>query len=68
LESDGTGGLSKINKSSDIMEASQVMNLYQFIQLYKDIASQAAGVLAQTSSSDEPDENSSSLSPCQASL
>jgi hypothetical protein len=57
----------KINKSSGIVEASRIMNLYQFIQLYKDITSQA-GVLTQTSSSDEPDENSSSVTSCQASL
>ncbi|XP_073897409.1 RING finger protein 141 isoform X3 [Castor canadensis] len=60
--------LFEINKSSGIVEASRIMNLYQFIQLYKDITSQAAGVLAQTSSSDEPDENSSSVTSCQASL
>ncbi|EDL16994.1 RING finger protein 141 isoform 9 [Mus musculus] len=44
------------------------MNLYQFIQLYKDITSQAAGVLAQSSTSEEPDENPSSVTSCQASL
>ncbi|KFO35558.1 RING finger protein 141 [Fukomys damarensis] len=44
------------------------MNLYQFIQLYKDITSQAAGVLAQCSTSEEPDENSSSVTSCQTSL
>ncbi|KAK1340748.1 hypothetical protein QTO34_017141 [Cnephaeus nilssonii] len=32
----------KINKRRGIAEASRVMNLYQFIQLYKDITSQAA--------------------------
>uniref|UniRef100_A0A8I5N9J6 Ring finger protein 141 n=2 Tax=Papio anubis TaxID=9555 RepID=A0A8I5N9J6_PAPAN len=58
----------KINKSSGIVEASRIMNLYQFIQLYKDITSQAAGVLAQSSTSEEPDENSSSVTSCQASL
>uniref|UniRef100_A0A8I4A231 RING finger protein 141 n=1 Tax=Callithrix jacchus TaxID=9483 RepID=A0A8I4A231_CALJA len=58
----------KINKSSGIVEASRIMNLYQFIQLYKDITSQAAGVLAQTSTSEEPDESSSSVTSCQASF
>uniref|UniRef100_A0A2I3S1V1 RING finger protein 141 n=2 Tax=Pan TaxID=9596 RepID=A0A2I3S1V1_PANTR len=53
---------------SGIVEASRIMNLYQFIQLYKDITSQAAGVLAQSSTSEEPDENSSSVTSCQASL
>ncbi|KAM4847077.1 RING finger protein 141 isoform 1-T2 [Thomomys bottae] len=58
----------KINKSSGIVEASRIMNLYQFIQLYKDITSQAAGVLAQTSTSEEPGENLSSVTSCQTSL
>lgn len=58
----------KINKSSGIVEASRIMNLYQFIQLYKDITSQAAGVLAQSSTSEEPDGNPSSVTSCQASL
>ncbi|XP_036282031.2 RING finger protein 141 isoform X2 [Pipistrellus kuhlii] len=60
--------LFEINKSRGIVEASRIMNLYQFIQLYKDITSQAAEVLAQTSTSEEPDENSSSVTSCQASL
>ncbi|XP_052057286.1 RING finger protein 141 isoform X1 [Apodemus sylvaticus] len=58
----------KINKSSGIVEASRIMNLYQFIQLYKDITSQAAGVLAQSSTSAEPDGSPSSETACQASL
>uniref|UniRef100_A0A8C0YX01 RING finger protein 141 n=6 Tax=Boreoeutheria TaxID=1437010 RepID=A0A8C0YX01_CANLF len=58
----------KINKSTGIVEASRIMNLYQFIQLYKDITSQASGVLAQSSTSEDPDENSSSVTSCQASL
>ncbi|KAM7085076.1 RING finger protein 141 isoform 6-T7 [Molossus nigricans] len=37
-------------------------------KLYKDITSQAAGVLAQSSTSEDPDENSSSVTSCQASL
>ncbi|ELK30455.1 RING finger protein 141 [Myotis davidii] len=58
----------KINKSRGIVEASRIMNLYQFIQLYKDITNQAAEVLAQSSTSEAPDENSSSVTSCQASL
>ncbi|XP_044538345.1 RING finger protein 141 [Gracilinanus agilis] len=59
----------KINKSSGIVEASRIMNLYQFIQLYKDITSQAAGVLAQgPTTSEGTAENLSSVSSCQASI
>ncbi|KAH0521644.1 Phosphatidylinositol 3,4,5-trisphosphate-dependent Rac exchanger 2 protein [Microtus ochrogaster] len=58
----------KIDKSSGIVEALWIMNLYQFIQLYKDITSQAAGVLAQSSASEEPDGSLSSVTSCQASL
>ncbi|XP_030056847.1 RING finger protein 141 [Microcaecilia unicolor] len=58
----------KINKSSGILEASRIMNLYQFIQLYKDITSQAAGVLAQEIAAPEGAGNLSSVSSCQASL
>uniref|UniRef100_A0A3B3YLX6 RING finger protein 141 n=1 Tax=Poecilia mexicana TaxID=48701 RepID=A0A3B3YLX6_9TELE len=36
----------KINKESGVVEASRIMNLYQFIQLYRDITSQAAEVLS----------------------
>ncbi|XP_077424208.1 RING finger protein 141 [Vanacampus margaritifer] len=36
----------KINKDNGTVEASRIMNLYQFIQLYRDMTSQAAGVLA----------------------
>ncbi|XP_077453525.1 RING finger protein 141 [Stigmatopora argus] len=36
----------KINKDNGTVEASRIMNLYQFIQLYHDMTSQAAGVLA----------------------
>ncbi|XP_015419202.1 PREDICTED: RING finger protein 141 isoform X3 [Myotis davidii] len=60
--------LFEINKSRGIVEASRIMNLYQFIQLYKDITNQAAEVLAQSSTSEAPDENSSSVTSCQASL
>ncbi|XP_020857592.1 RING finger protein 141 [Phascolarctos cinereus] len=59
----------KINKSSGIVEASRIMNLYQFIQLYKDITSQAAGVLAQdVTTSEATAESLSSVSSCQASI
>uniref|UniRef100_A0A7N5KRC7 RING finger protein 141 n=1 Tax=Ailuropoda melanoleuca TaxID=9646 RepID=A0A7N5KRC7_AILME len=58
----------KINKSTGVVEASRIMNLYQFIQLYKDITSQASGVLAQSSTSEDPGEKSSSVTSCQASL
>lgn len=37
----------KINKESGVVEASRIMNLYQFIQLYKDITSQAAELSAE---------------------
>lgn len=50
------------------MEASRILNLYQFTQLYKDITSQAAGVLAQSDTSEEAAESLMSLSSCQASL
>ncbi|XP_057692757.1 RING finger protein 141 [Corythoichthys intestinalis] len=36
----------KINKDNGTVEASRIMNLYQFIQLYRDMTSQASGVLA----------------------
>lgn len=37
----------KINKESGVVDASRIMNLYQFIQLYKDITSQAAELSAE---------------------
>lgn len=58
----------KVNKTSGIVEASRILNLYQFVQLYKDITSQAAGVLAQGSTSEETAESLMSVSSCQASL
>uniref|UniRef100_A0AAZ3RCW9 RING finger protein 141 n=1 Tax=Oncorhynchus tshawytscha TaxID=74940 RepID=A0AAZ3RCW9_ONCTS len=36
----------KINKENGMVEASRIMNLYQFIQLYHDITSQAVEVLS----------------------
>nr|XP_044997357.1 RING finger protein 141-like [Jaculus jaculus]XP_044997358.1 RING finger protein 141-like [Jaculus jaculus]XP_044997359.1 RING finger protein 141-like [Jaculus jaculus]XP_044997360.1 RING finger protein 141-like [Jaculus jaculus]XP_044997361.1 RING finger protein 141-like [Jaculus jaculus] len=58
----------KINKSTGIVEASRIMSLNQFIQLYKDTTSQVSGVLAQSATSEEPDDASSSVTPCQAGL
>ncbi|XP_073460187.1 RING finger protein 141 [Aquarana catesbeiana] len=59
----------KINKTSGIVEVSRIMNLYQFIQLYKDITSHADNVYAQSSAgAQEEAENLSSVSSCQASI
>jgi len=58
----------QVNKTSGIVEASRILNLYQFIQLYKDISGQAAGVLAQSGTSKEVAESLMSVSSCQASL
>ncbi|XP_077309678.1 RING finger protein 141 [Lithobates pipiens] len=59
----------KINKTSGIVEVSRIMNLYQFIQLYKDITSHADSVYAQSSAGAQEDaENLSSVSSCQASI
>uniref|UniRef100_G1N2R3 RING finger protein 141 n=1 Tax=Meleagris gallopavo TaxID=9103 RepID=G1N2R3_MELGA len=58
----------KINKTSGIVEVSRILNLYQFVQLYKDITSQAAGVLGQSGTSEEAAESLTSVSSSQASL
>ncbi|XP_058015868.1 RING finger protein 141 isoform X1 [Ahaetulla prasina] len=58
----------KINKTSGNVEASRIMNLYQFIQLYKDITSQASQVLSQNAPSEGIAEDLSSVESCQASL
>lgn len=59
----------KINKTSGIVEVSRIMNLYQFIQLYKDITSHADSVFTQSSSDvQENVEDLSSVSSCQASI
>lgn len=50
------------------MEVSRILNLYQFVQLYKDITSQAAGVLGQSGTSEEAAESLTSVSSSQASL
>uniref|UniRef100_A0A1W7RE28 RING finger protein 141 n=1 Tax=Agkistrodon contortrix contortrix TaxID=8713 RepID=A0A1W7RE28_AGKCO len=57
----------KINKTSGNVEASRIMNLYQFIQLHKDITSQASQVLSQNTPS-EGTADLSSVESCQASL
>uniref|UniRef100_A0A8C6U204 RING finger protein 141 n=1 Tax=Neogobius melanostomus TaxID=47308 RepID=A0A8C6U204_9GOBI len=53
----------KINKASGAVEASRIMNLYQFLQLYKDVTSQAAELTAEGAS-----EGPSGESDCQASV
>ncbi|XP_053305604.1 RING finger protein 141 [Spea bombifrons] len=62
----------KINKTRGVVEVSRIMNLYQFVQLYKDITSHAAGVFAQEGSGSgenaESVESASSVSSCQASI
>lgn len=57
----------KINKETGVVEASRIMNLYQFIQLYKDITSQAAELAAEGASEGPSGDNASSES-CQASM
>lgn len=57
----------KINKPSGAVEASRIMNLYQFLQLYKDITSQAAELAAEGTSEGPSGENPGSES-CQASM
>ncbi|KAM9570731.1 RING finger protein 141-like isoform 2-T3 [Salvelinus alpinus] len=57
----------KINKENGMVEASRIMNLYQFIQLYHDITSQAAEVLSAEGAS-LPSGNLPSGDSCQASM
>uniref|UniRef100_A0A8C8F9R8 RING finger protein 141 n=1 Tax=Oncorhynchus tshawytscha TaxID=74940 RepID=A0A8C8F9R8_ONCTS len=57
----------KINKENGMVEASRIMNLYQFIQLYRDITSQAAEVLA-AEGARLPSGNHPSGDSCQASM
>lgn len=59
---------SQINKETGMMEASRIMNLYQFIQLYHDITSQAAEVLSAEGASRDPSVQLSSTDSCQASM
>ncbi|KAJ8406612.1 hypothetical protein AAFF_G00301860 [Aldrovandia affinis] len=58
----------KINKQDGVVEASRIMNLYQFIQLYKDITTQAAEVLATEGATEGPSGQLSSADSCQASM
>ncbi len=50
------------------MEASRIMNLYQFIQLYRDITSQAAEVLSAEGATEGPSAQLPSTDSCQASM
>jgi len=50
------------------VEASRIMNLYQFIQLYRDVTSQAAQVLGPDGRVEDPSAQLSSTDSCQASL
>lgn len=59
---------SQINKENGMVEASRIMNLYQFIQLYRDITSQAAGVLAAEGATEGPSAPLPSTDSCQASM
>lgn len=58
----------KINKESGILEASRIMNLYQFIQLYRDITSQAAEVLSAEGATEGTSAQLSGTDSCQASM
>ncbi|KAJ8271506.1 hypothetical protein COCON_G00103650 [Conger conger] len=58
----------KINKEDGMVEASRIMNLYQFIQLYKDITTQAAEVLSAEVATEGPSGQLSSAGSCQASM
>ncbi|XP_072906059.1 RING finger protein 141 [Hemitrygon akajei] len=56
---------SKINKTTGIIEASRILNLYQFTQLYREISMQAGSVFGQSSISEDVATDGSS---CQASI
>ncbi|XP_062403451.1 RING finger protein 141 [Sardina pilchardus] len=58
----------KINKEDGMVEASRIMNLYQFIHLYKDITSQAAEVFSGEAGAEGPSGQLSSTDSCQASM
>ncbi|XP_028813920.1 RING finger protein 141 [Denticeps clupeoides] len=59
----------KINKEDGMVEASRIMNLYQFMQLYKDITSQAAEVFsAEMEAAEGPSGQLTSVDSCQASV
>lgn len=59
---------SQINKEDGMVEASRIMNLYQFIQLYRDITSQAAEVLSAEGTFEGPSAQLPSTDSCQASM
>uniref|UniRef100_A0AAY5ECI9 RING finger protein 141 n=1 Tax=Electrophorus electricus TaxID=8005 RepID=A0AAY5ECI9_ELEEL len=58
----------QINKEDGMVEASRIMNLYQFIQLYKDITSQAAEVLAGEGSAEHALGQPPTADSCRASM
>uniref|UniRef100_A0A3Q1FYD9 Ring finger protein 141 n=1 Tax=Acanthochromis polyacanthus TaxID=80966 RepID=A0A3Q1FYD9_9TELE len=58
----------KINKENGMVEASRIMNLYQFIQLYRDITSQAAEVLSAEGATEGSSAQLPSTDSCQASM
>lgn len=58
----------QINKENGMVEASRIMNLYQFIQLYRDITSQAAEVLSVEGATKGPSTELPSTDSCQASM
>lgn len=51
-----------------MVEASRIMNLYQFIQLYRDVTSQAAEVLSAEGATEGPSAQLPSTDSCQASM
>lgn len=58
----------QINKENGMVEASRIMNLYQFIQLYRDITSQATEVLSAEVATEGPSAQLTSTDSCQASM
>ncbi|KAK0148012.1 RING finger protein 141 [Merluccius polli] len=58
----------KINKETGAVEATRIMNLYQFTQLYRDVTSQAAQVLGPDGPIEGPSAQLSSTDSCQASM
>ncbi|XP_048828403.1 RING finger protein 141-like [Brienomyrus brachyistius] len=58
----------KINKENGLVEASRIMNLYQFIQLYKDITGQAAAVRNTQGDAETRSGEAASADACQASM
>ena len=51
-----------------MVEATRIMNLYQFIQLYRDITSQAAEVLSAEGATGAPSAQLPATDSCQASM